>query len=95
MVKQEIWSVQEKTLLNEMTNRLFIAGKNDLQQKLNKNLTALEYQAIALSLYPSILESNRIGGSERNLETLVSVLSERYCDEYLCDADKSNPDQKL
>lgn len=81
MVKQEIWSVQEKTLLNEMTNRLFIAGKNDLQQKLNKNLTALEYQAIALSLYPSILESNRIGGSERNLETLVSVLSERYCDE--------------
>ncbi len=81
MTKQEIWSIQEKNLINAMTNHLFTAGKNELQQKLNQNLTALEYQAIALSLYPSILHSNRIGGSERNLETLVSVLSERYSDE--------------
>ncbi len=81
MIKKEMWTPEEMSLLKTASEKLAELGMNDLQKMLSENLTALEYQAIALSLYPSILNSNRLGGTERNLETLVSALSDRYREE--------------
>ncbi len=81
MVKKEMWTSEEKVFLDTACHRLAQSGFNDLHKMLCENLAALEYQAIALSLYPSILNSNRLGGTERNLETLVSALSDRYREE--------------
>lgn len=81
MIKKEMWTPEEISFLNTACEKLAKSGMNDLQKMLSENLAALEYQAIALSLYPSILNSNRLGGTERNLETLVSALSERYREE--------------
>ena len=81
MVKKEMWTPEEVSFLNTACEKLAVSGMDDLHKKLCENLAALEYQAIALSLYPSILNSNRLGGTERNLETLVSALSDRYREE--------------
>lgn len=81
MQKNEIWTAEEKGFLAMVCERLTQAGLIDTLKQLRESLAALEYQANALSLYPSILNSNRLGGTERNLETLVSALSERYREE--------------
>lgn len=81
MKHNDIWQANEKMLIEKVLGELAGAGMIDAQKQLCENLVALEYQSVALSLYPSILQSNRIGGSERNLETLVTVLSEKYHDE--------------
>ncbi len=81
MIKKEMWTQEEISLLKTASEKLAELGMNNLQKMLSDNLTALEYQAIALSLYPSILNSNRLGGTERNLETLVTALSDRYREE--------------
>lgn len=81
MKKSELWTSEEKTFLDMINSNLAEAGMSDIQRQLGENIAALEYQAIALSLYPSILSSNRFGGRERSLESLVSVLSERYREE--------------
>lgn len=81
MKLNDIWQTDEKMLIEAVQKQLGKAGMVDEQKQLYENLVALEYQAVALSLYPSILQSNRIGGSERNLETLVTALSEKYQEE--------------
>lgn len=78
---KQMWTVEEKTFLDMVFERLINAGLNDIHRLLSESLSALEYQAIALSLYPSILNSNVLGGTERNLETLVIALSNRYREE--------------
>ena len=72
---------EETSFLNAACEKLAQSGMVDLYKKLDENLVALEHQANALALYPSILDSNRLGGTERNLETLVSALSDRYREE--------------
>jgi hypothetical protein len=81
MNKKELWTTEEKASLDSINMQLAVSGMTDIQKQLGENIAALEYQAIALSLYPSILSSNRFGGRERNLESLVTVLSERYREE--------------
>ncbi|NLL12774.1 MAG: hypothetical protein GX267_05170 [Fibrobacter sp.] len=81
MVKKEMWTPEETSFLNAACEKLAQSGMVDLYKKLDENLVALEHQANALALYPSILDSNRLGGTERNLETLVSALSDRYREE--------------
>jgi len=81
VVKKEMWTPEEIAFLNAAYEKLAQSGMVDLYKKLVECLVALEYQANALALYPSILDSNRLGGTERSLETLVSALSDRYREE--------------
>lgn len=78
---KDIWTEREETMISIVFDYLEKNSMDDVYRKLRESLVALEYQAVALSLYPSILQSNRLGGKERNLETLVAILSERYRDE--------------
>jgi hypothetical protein len=76
-----LWTASEKAMVDTIVSRVDNAGLTNLREQIDESLKALEYQAKALSLYPSILQSNKLGGSERNLKTLVTVLLERYRDD--------------
>ncbi len=78
---KDIWTEREETMISIVFDCLEKNSMVDVYRQLHESLVALEYQAVALSLYPSILQSNRLGGKERNLETLVAILSEKYRDE--------------
>jgi hypothetical protein len=77
----ELWTVSEQIMVDTIVAHVENTGLTSLRDQINESLKALEYQAMAISLYPSILESNRLGGSERNLQTLVTVLLDRYSDD--------------
>ncbi|KMQ51435.1 hypothetical protein CHISP_1682 [Chitinispirillum alkaliphilum] len=81
MEKADIWSSEEKSVIDSVSKQLINSGKETEHAQLHKNLTAVKYQAEALSLYPSILKSNHLGDVKRTVETLVKVLSEKYRDE--------------
>lgn len=81
MTLRGIWTEQEQALLHRVSDHLVRAERPDDLRVLQKYLAALDCQADALSHYPSITESSRIGGSERNIDTLVAALGERYPDE--------------
>jgi len=81
MNNSELWTESELGMVNTIVSHVDNAGLTNLREQIDESLKALEYQAKALVLYPSILQSNNLGGSERNLQTLVKVLLDRYSDD--------------
>ncbi|HPD48250.1 MAG TPA: hypothetical protein P5279_01550 [Anaerohalosphaeraceae bacterium] len=81
MNQQSIWTDEEEALIGTVLERLVSEDRADDCQVMRKNLAALECQFDALSLYPCIAECSRISGSERNIDTLVAALGNKYPDE--------------
>ncbi len=81
MNRIELWTASELVIVDAIVAHVENSGLTSLKEQIDESLKALEYQAQALSLYPSLLQSNRLGDSERNLQTLVTVLLERYKDD--------------
>lgn len=81
MKNKSIWSDCEKKLFNKVLEKLVIESRFNDYHLLNKNLTALNCQAGAFILYPGIIESSKIAGQERNVETLVTELGRKYSNE--------------
>jgi len=81
MNRQSIWTNEEDALLSMVSDRLIRENRTGDLRILQNNLAALNCQADALSLYPSITECSQISGSERNINTLVAALGKKYPDE--------------
>ena len=81
MSERHIWTQDERAFLDAIARWLADAGRDEDARHLGANLAALEHQADAIDLYPSIVQSNRLGNSERNVVTLVAELSENYRDD--------------
>ncbi|MBN1307734.1 MAG: hypothetical protein JXA18_07450 [Chitinispirillaceae bacterium] len=73
-----IWTVDEKAILDSVVILLDNTRRTADRDQLRKNIHALEIQAWAIGLYPPIIECNRLGSGERNIETLVMTLIEKY-----------------
>ncbi len=73
-----IWSIEEKAILDNIMIKLEQERREDEREQVQKITHSLEIQAWAIGLYPSIIDSNRLAGKERNIETLVTSLCEKY-----------------
>lgn len=81
MNQQSLWTNEEHALLCMVSEHLIRENRTGDLQILQNNLTALNCQADALSLYPSITEGSQISGSVRSIDTLVAALGKKYPDE--------------
>lgn len=81
MESPEIWTEDERKLLDLVMTELRREERRHDLKILDDNLEALRLQAEALSLYPAITEETRVSGSGRNVDTLVAALGERYHDD--------------
>lgn len=81
MNQHSIWTDEENALVCMVSERLIRENRTEDHRIMQNNLAALKCQFDALSLYPSIMEWSQISGSERNIDTLVAALGEKYSDE--------------
>lgn len=78
-----VWSAEEKAILDSVVLMLDNNRCTAERKQMQKSIHTLEVQAWAIGRYPSILENNRLGNTERSIETLVAALTEKYATEDL------------
>ncbi len=77
----DIWTLKESAILEKVSKHLASRKMSKESSQFRKTVTAIEHQTKAFSLYPSILQSNQMGDSKRDIESLIAILSKRYRDE--------------
>jgi len=69
-----LFSSEELDIVAAVTDSLSSKGKTSELEAVGNNRMALEQLGRSISFYPSILESHRLGGSSRSVESLVETL---------------------
>jgi hypothetical protein len=72
-----LFSEGEERILAAIRETLVRLGKAEELEQVDNNRISLETLARSISLYPSILESHRLGNSSRSIESLIESLCQR------------------